>query len=81
MEKFHTPGLRTIDQLVESLHIEPEEIIKTLIYMADDQPVAVVVRGDHEVNEVKVKHILGSEKFEIASADTVSKATGTPRGS
>ncbi|OMF25339.1 proline--tRNA ligase [Paenibacillus peoriae] len=80
MEKFHTPGLRTIDQLVESLHIEPEEIIKTLIYMADDQPVAVVVRGDHEVNEVKVKHILGSEKFEIASADTVSKTTGTPSG-
>ncbi|MFK4303016.1 MULTISPECIES: proline--tRNA ligase [unclassified Paenibacillus] len=78
MEKFHTPGLRTIDQLVESLQIQPQDMIKTLIYMADDQPIAVVVRGDHEVNEVKVKHILGSEKFEIASSDAVSKATGTP---
>ncbi|MGG1616768.1 YbaK/EbsC family protein [Paenibacillus sp. NRS-1782] len=39
---------------------------------------AVVVRGDHEVNEVKVKHILGSEKLEIASSDIVSKATGAP---
>ncbi|WP_342417718.1 proline--tRNA ligase [Paenibacillus sp. FSL R10-2782] len=80
MEKFHTPGLRTIDQLVESLQIQPQGMIKTLIYMADDQPVAVVVRGDHEVNEAKVKHILGSEKFEIASSDTVSKATGAPSG-
>ncbi|MGZ0041106.1 proline--tRNA ligase [Paenibacillus ottowii] len=80
MEKLYTPGLRTIDQLVETLHVEPKEIIKTLIYMADDQPIAVVVRGDHEVNELKVKQILGSEKFEIASADTVTKVTGTPPG-
>ncbi|WP_025686424.1 proline--tRNA ligase [Paenibacillus maysiensis] len=80
MEKFHTPGLRTIDQLVKSLQIQPQDVIKTLIYMSDDQPIAVVVRGDHEVNEVKVKHILGSEKFEIASSDAVSKATGAPSG-
>ncbi|MBE0341257.1 proline--tRNA ligase [Paenibacillus sp. 28ISP30-2] len=80
VEKFHTPGLRTIDQLVESLQIQPKDMIKTLIYMSDDQPIAVVVRGDHEVNEVKVKHILGSEKFEIANSDAVSKATGTPSG-
>ncbi|WP_226000615.1 proline--tRNA ligase [Paenibacillus sp. BJ-4] len=80
MEKFHTPGLRTIDQLIEALHIEAKDIIKTLIYMADDQPMAIVVRGDHEVNEVKVQHILGSEKFEIASADIVSMVTGTPSG-
>ncbi|WP_274378206.1 YbaK/EbsC family protein [Paenibacillus terrae] len=80
MEKFHTPGLRTIDQLVESLQIQQQDMIKTLIYMADDQPIAVVVRGDHEINEVKFKHVLGSEKFEIASSDTVSKATGTPSG-
>ncbi|MET3211850.1 UNVERIFIED_CONTAM: prolyl-tRNA synthetase [Paenibacillus sp. PvR008] len=80
MEKFHTPGLRTIDQLVESLQIQPQDRIKTLIYMADDQPIAVVVRGDHGVNEVKVKHILGSEKFEIGSSNAVSKATGTPSG-
>ncbi|ALP38857.1 proline--tRNA ligase [Paenibacillus sp. IHB B 3084] len=80
MEKFHTPGLRTIDQLVESLQIQPKDMIKTLIYMSDDQPIAVVVRGDHEVNEVKLKHILGSEKFEIANSDAVSKVTGTPSG-
>ncbi len=81
MEKLYTPGLRTIEQLVDTLHIEPQEIIKTLIYMANDQPIAVVVRGDHEVNEVKVKQILGSEKFEIANAATVTKVTGTPPGS
>ncbi|MDQ0493404.1 prolyl-tRNA synthetase [Paenibacillus brasilensis] len=48
--------------------------------MADDQPIAIVVRGDHDVNEVKDQHILGSEKFEIASADIVSTVTGTPSG-
>ncbi|WP_018132524.1 proline--tRNA ligase [Effusibacillus pohliae] len=79
-EKFHTPAIRTIEQLTESLGIEPQQLIKTLIYLADGQPVAVVVRGDHEVNEIKVKNYLGADHVELADAETTQKVTGAPVG-
>jgi len=79
-EKFYTPAIRTIDQLVQSLQITPQELIKTLIYVADGKPVAVLVRGDHEVNEIKVKNYLGVETVEIADAETAEKVTGAPVG-
>lgn len=79
-EKFHTPGLCTIEQLTESLGIEPGDLIKTLIYVADGRPVAVLVRGDHEVNEIKVKNYLGVNRLELADAETTQKATGAPVG-
>ncbi|MBP1995077.1 proline--tRNA ligase [Paenibacillus eucommiae] len=79
-EKIHTPGIRTIDQLVQALGVEANEIIKTLIYTADGQAIAVLVRGDHEVNEIKVKNVLSVENLEIANAEVVAKATGAPVG-
>ncbi|MBW5447580.1 proline--tRNA ligase [Cohnella sp. CFH 77786] len=80
MEKIHTPGARTIEQLAEMLRIEPRDIIKTIVVSADGQPVAVLIRGDHEVNEIKVKQQLGAAQVEMADAETVVRATGTPIG-
>lgn len=78
LEKFHTPGLKTIEDLVDSLGIEPDRIIKTLLFLADGKPVAVLVRGDHEVSETKVKGYLGAEILELAETDTVRQLTGAP---
>jgi prolyl-tRNA synthetase len=80
LEKFHTPDMRTIDQLVQSLQIKPTDIIKTLIFIADNKAVAVVVRGDHEINEIKVKNYLSAENIAIADADTVERITGVSIG-
>jgi prolyl-tRNA synthetase len=80
LEKVRTPGVRTIEQLAQFLQIEPKEIVKTLIYVADGQPVAVLVRGDHDVNEIKVKDYLGAESIEMADAEAVAAATGAPVG-
>lgn len=79
-EKFHTPRIRTIDQLVEVLKLEKKKIIKTMIYKADDKVIAVLIRGDHEVNELKVKNYLNAEYIEIADAETVELTTGAPSG-
>lgn len=79
-EKFHTPGIRTIEQLTQSLGVKAEELIKTLIYVADGQPVAVVVRGDHDVNEIKVKNFLDATDLELADAETATRVTGAPVG-
>ncbi|WP_025701904.1 proline--tRNA ligase, partial [Paenibacillus forsythiae] len=73
-EKFHTPDVRTIDQLAAAYSLNPEQIIKTLIYRADGESVAVLVRGDHEVNELKVGKYLGAEDIALADSDAVEAA-------
>lgn len=63
--KVHTPDTKTIQQVASFLEKEPQDIIKTLLYEADGVPVAVLVRGDHEVNEIKLQHILGAKQVEM----------------
>ncbi len=79
-ETVPTPNTKTIDDLVDVLDVRPEQIFKVVVYMADGQPVAACVRGDHEVNEVKLKNFLDVRQLELATADQVLKATGHPVG-
>lgn len=80
-EKIHTPNIRTINELVAALHINASELIKTIVALVDGKPVAILVRGDHDVNEIKVCHYLGgAENFEMADADTIVRMTGAPVG-
>ncbi|WP_426450162.1 proline--tRNA ligase [Paenibacillus sp. S-38] len=79
-ERWHTPGVRTIAELTERLGDEANHLLKTLIYLADGQPAAVVVRGIHEVNEAKVRAALGAEVLELADAETTQRVTGAPVG-
>lgn len=79
-EKFYTPNIRTIDQLVQSLTLERSQLMKTMIYQVDDKVVAVLIRGDYEVNELKVKNYLRAHQIAIADADTVERTTGAPSG-
>jgi len=55
-------------------------VVKTLIFNADGSAVAVLVRGDEEVNEIKVKNFLGCDELELAGDDMILSATGSPRG-
>lgn len=80
-EEIHTPGVHTIEQLCEFFQAVPEQFLKTLIYVPDDkEPVAVVVRGDHEVNELKVADWLGVDQVELADHRTVERIAGAPVG-
>lgn len=80
LQKFHTPGVKTIDQLVQTLGVKPSDIMKTVVFMADGEPVAVVIRGDQEINELKVKNYLGAEMIEVADPEAVETWTGVPVG-
>lgn len=80
IEKFHTPNLRTINQLEQELELRPEQIIKTLIYEGRGQFFAVVVRGDHEVNEIKVSKYIGAVEIGLADYDAVKSLTGVESG-
>ncbi|WP_019419723.1 proline--tRNA ligase [Paenibacillus sp. OSY-SE] len=79
-ERFLTPDMKTIEDLVAGLKMDETAFIKTLIYAADGETVAVLVRGDHEVNEIKVKNALGADVIELADEETVAQVTGAPTG-
>ncbi|ADG06246.1 proline--tRNA ligase [Kyrpidia tusciae] len=80
-ERFLTPGAKTIEELRDRYGLDPETIIKVLVYRADDRPVAVAIRGNDEVNEVKLKRLLGARRVELADEETVRALTGTGFGS
>ncbi|NOZ13504.1 MAG: proline--tRNA ligase [Acidobacteria bacterium] len=80
-EKRETPGKKSVEEVAEFLGVQPENLIKTMIFVAEDgTPVAVLVRGDHEVNEVKVRNFLGLNALELADEETIRAATGGPSG-
>ncbi|HEU4965108.1 MAG TPA: proline--tRNA ligase [Bacilli bacterium] len=79
-ERIHTPNVKTIDQLVEHLGIEAAGFFKTLIYLVDEKPVAVVLRGDHEANEVKIKTLFEARTVDLANDTTIERLTGSPVG-
>ncbi len=79
--KTETPNIRTIEELTSFFNISAKKFAKTLIFNADGKIVAVMVRGDREVNETKVSNDLGGiAQLEMASAEDVFKATNAAIG-
>jgi prolyl-tRNA synthetase len=75
-----TPGKHTVEAVGALLKLPPSQFIKTLIFLADGKPVAVMVRGDHEVNEIKVQNALGATELVLAPPEKVMEVTGAPVG-
>jgi prolyl-tRNA synthetase len=80
LEKVETPGKRKVEAVCEFLGIEPSQLVKTMVFKADGVPVAVLVRGDRDVEEVKLKNLLGVADVELADDKEVFDATGVPTG-
>ncbi|MDZ4687960.1 MAG: proline--tRNA ligase [Planctomycetaceae bacterium] len=80
MVKVSTPDVGSIDAVCKLLKCQPQQMLKTLIYQADGQPVAVLIRGDHEANENKLRRALGVKSVELADPGTIFKVTGAPVG-
>jgi len=80
LESVDTPDIKTIEELTSFLSISPDQLIKTLIFVTDEEVVAALVRGDHELNEVKLKNFLGAQTVELADVSLVEETTGAPIG-
>jgi len=76
LEEVHTPDQKTVEEVASFLGVAPADVLKTLIYVVDDEPTAVLVRGDHELSETKLRRALGADAVEMADDDTVEKVTG-----
>ncbi len=81
LDKIATPGVKTIPDLVEFMQIPIEKTLKTLVYLADSKPIAVVVRGDREVNEIKLKNEIGCLELELPKEGVLEDLTGVYVGS
>lgn len=75
-----TPQQRTVDEVTTFLQITPRRLVKTLLYRAGAETVAVLIRGDHEVNEVKLARLLKITDVALADPETVQHVTGAPPG-
>jgi len=81
LEKIPTPGVKTIEALCHSLNVTAAQTMKTLIVDGSDGPIALALRGDHELNAVKAQKIPGvSSPLTMASPESIVKATGCGPG-
>jgi prolyl-tRNA synthetase len=79
-EKVNTPGQKTVEEVTAFLGVSPRELVKTIILDGDKGAVGILVRGDHEVNPVKVRRLVDDETLELAEPEVVEKVTGAPVG-
>ena len=75
-----TPGRHTVDEVTTFLDAQARDLIKTLILVVDGQVVGALVRGDRELNPLKVKRLLGADDIALADDATIKQATGAPVG-
>lgn len=80
MEKIATPGAHSVEDLTALLGVPASAIVKTMLFKVDGQTVAVLVRGDREVNDIKLKNLLKAQDVELADAATVQAVTAAPVG-
>ncbi len=81
LEKVKTEGITGIKALTEFLNVPASQCVKTLIYQADDNRVVVAaVRGDYEINEDKLRKVLGASTLTLASEELVRDMTGAEIG-
>ena len=78
--KVHTPGHGSIEAVTKFLGVTPREMLKSLLYVAAKETVMAVVRGDHDVNEVRLARALGVDEVFLAGEADVEKATGAKVG-
>jgi prolyl-tRNA synthetase len=81
LEKVATPGQKTVPEVASFLKLSADRFIKTLVYKTDgDELIATLVRGDHEINDLKLRTVLGCREVALADETAVAAATGVVPG-
>ena len=79
--RVETPGVKSIDEVAAFLNISEDQTIKTLVYIADQEPVVALLVGNDQLNEVKLKNHLGADFLEPATEAEVKELLGADFGS
>lgn len=81
IEEFATPNSKTIDDLIEHFNFPEERLAKSVVYIADDKPVIIFMRGNDELNEEKLGAVLKTGNFRPALPEELEAITGASHGS
>ena len=80
IEKIHTPDVKTIEELIAFMNTTADKFVKTILYNIDGKIVAVMVRGDRDINETKLGNIYDATEMDLASFEDVERITGAKVG-
>lgn len=81
LQKVSTPEMKTIADVAAFLNVATDRTIKTLVYASDKGDLAMaLLRGDHELNELKLKNHLGWDQIQMATEEQILACTGSPVG-
>lgn len=81
LQQVSTPGQKSVEEVTDFLDVTPQQLVKTLILQTDDdQTVAVLLRGDRELNDIKLCRLLDCNEVTLASEEVVQQVTGAPSG-
>jgi prolyl-tRNA synthetase len=80
MEKVKTPDKKSVEEITQFLNVPAWSLVKTLIYKADGNLVGALIRGDRQINEVKLKNKIGCIELEMADPESIQKLTGAQVG-
>ncbi len=81
LEKVATPDVKTIEEVSNFLEVSADNCIKSLVFKIDDELVVVLSRGDHEINDIKLKNALGADSVELAQEAEIKELLGCTVGS
>ncbi len=80
VEEVSTPDQHSVEEVCAFLGVPASKLIKTLLMVADGKPVAALIRGDRELNEIKLRKLIGADDIRFASPEQVKEWTGAPVG-
>ncbi len=80
LEKIKTPAMKAVSEVSQFLGVPSQALVKTLIFKTDHGIIAVLVRGDHEINQVKLRDLLKGDTLDLADEETIVGVTGAPVG-
>jgi len=80
LKRVETPNKRTVEEVTQFLKIKPGQLIKTLIFQDEDRTIAALIRGDHEINELKLRNLLKTDTICLARDEIIEKVTRAPKG-
>ncbi len=75
-----TPDMKKVEEVKNFLNIDEDRLIKSILYMVDDEPILVLIRGDDEINEIKLKNYLKAKNIRLADENEIEKYTKAPMG-
>jgi prolyl-tRNA synthetase len=80
LKRVETPAKKSVEEVTQFLKVPAQRLVKTIIFETEKGPVAVLVRGDHEINEAKLRRVLGRAELAMAGDQTVAAVTHAPIG-